>query len=124
MLKCALRLSQSEYSGQTTEAAEVGATIIQVVASGSQGVTYSILAPSPISDLFRITSTGEIKVKSNLRTGTNTRYEFDIQASTSECSVRARVNILVVRNINPPVITPGMLKIADYDHTLCILICF
>lgn len=90
------------------ETAPVNSTILSVQVSGATGsVVYSITNLSPISDLFKISSNGEIKIKADLKTDNNDLYEFDVQATGEECTATARVSIAVRRNVNAPVIVPG-----------------
>lgn len=112
VLRCPLRLSQSQYVGNTVETKPVNSTILSVSASGVPGpITYSISDLSPITDLFRITNNGEIKVKSDLKADSSDVYEFDVRATSAECTATARVSLTVRRNTNLPVIMPGQLPI-------------
>ena len=75
---------------------------ILFLATGDTGITYSIPNSAMISDLFSVTPSGEIVVSGNLRSDDRVLYEFEVEATSDECSVRAGVTVRVLRNQQPP----------------------
>ena len=102
VLRCPLRMSQSAYIGNAIDSAAINTTVVRVIATGDTGITYSIPNSAMISDLFSVTPSGEIIVSSNLRSDDRVLYEFEVEATSDECSVRAGVTVRVLRNQQPP----------------------
>lgn len=95
-------MSQSTYIGEVIDSASINTTVTRVLATGDTGISYSIPNLSVISNLFSVTSSGDIIVSGDLRTDDGDFYEFEVEATSDECSVRASVTVRVLRNQQPP----------------------
>ena len=116
VLRCPLHFDQSEYIVQADRNAPVGSTLSTVTVTGGRGVSYSLIASNPASQLFNISSTGAIQVRSSLASTSIDRLLFEVEASNSECAVRAPVAI-ILQNVNAPVIAGNFFNVTIDETT-------
>jgi len=99
--RCQITLTQSAFVGSVNDFDPV---ILTVQSHGSNNLSYSIPDTGVVSNFFEITNSGEIRVKSDLKSGRVLSYTFDVAVATPQCSVTVSVTIRVNRNTLPPVI--------------------